>query len=460
MKYIGDKKFYKMLLIVAVPIILQNFITNLVNMIDNVMVGSLGTEQVSAVAIINQLIFVFNLATFGAVSGAGIFTSQFFGKNDSDGIRYTVRYKTFVSAIILIAAVLIFKLGGEFLINLYLHDGSYDCDTSIALECAKKYLRIMTVGLLPYIITQIFASTLKETGSTFVPMIAGVCALAINTILNYLLIFGVGFFPELGVSGAAIGTVMSRFAECGIVLIYIRFTLKKHPYFKNSLSTLHIPMNMIKQFTRKGIPLLANEIMWSVGMSFLTMCYSSYGLAIVAGCSISSTVTNLLNISFRSLGVATGIVVGNDLGANDFEKATDHVHKFNFFALTVSVVIAIITFFVADFVPYLYNVSPESERWAVQFIRITAIFMPFLCYENSSYFILRAGGRILVTALFDGFFVLFVCGTIAFVCKSFVPVIITYTAVEATNILKALLGFIFIKKKIWLRNLVGGKENE
>ncbi len=460
MKYIGDKKFYKMLLIVAVPIILQNFITNLVNMLDNVMVGSLGTEQVSAVAIINQLIFVFNLATFGAVSGAGIFTSQFFGKNDSEGIRYTVRYKTFVSSVILIATIAIFKFGGEFLIKLYLHDGSYDCDTVVAFGYAKEYLNIMTIGLLPYIITQIFASTLKETGSTFVPMIAGVCALAVNTILNYLLIFGIGFFPKLGVSGAAVGTVISRFTECSIVLVYIRATLKKHPHFRNALRSLHIPMDMVKQFTKKGIPLLANEIMWSVGMSFLTMCYSSYGLAIVAGCSISSTVTNLLNISFRSLGIATGIVVGNDLGANDFEKAIDDVHKFNFFALSVSVVIAILTFFAADFVPYLYNVSSESERWAVQFIKVTAIFMPFLCYENSSYFILRAGGRILVTSLFDGFFVLFGCGAIAFVCKSFVPVIITYTAVESTNILKALLGFIFIKKKIWLRNLVGGNENE
>lgn len=459
-KYIGDKKFYKMLLNVALPIILQNFLTNLVNMLDNVMVGSLGTEQVSAVAIINQLIFVFNLATFGAVSGAGIFTSQFFGKDDCEGIRYTVRYKTIVSAFILIATFFVFIFGGRYLIQLYLHDGSYDCNTDLALDYASEYLNIMLVGLLPYIVTQIFASTLKETGSTFVPMIAGVCALLVNTVLNYLLIFGVGIFPELGVSGAALGTVISRFTECAIVLIYIRTSLQKYPHFKNSLSTLHIPLDMVKKFTQKGIPLLANEIMWSVGMSFLTMCYSSYGLAIVAGCSISTTVTNLLNITFCSLGIATGIVVGNDLGAGKFDKAIEHVHKFNFFALCVSVFISVVTFVVADFVPYLYNVSAESENWAVQFIRITAIFMPFLCYENSSYFILRSGGRIFITAIFDGFFVLFVCGTIAYICKSFAPVIITYTAVEATNVLKAALGFVFIKKKIWLRNLVGGSQNE
>ena len=449
-----------MFFMVAVPIILQNFITNMVNMIDNVMVGSLGTEEVSAVAIINQLMFVFNLAVFGAVSGAGIFTSQFFGKKDDDGIRYTIRYKTVVCFVLLAVAIFIFTIGGKFLISLYLHDGSYDCDKELAMQYALKYFKIMIIGLVPYSATQIFASTLKETGATFVPMLAGVVAVASNTILNYLLIFGIGFFPKLGVAGAAWGTVISRFLESALVIIYIRVSLKKHTYFRGSLRNLYIPFSVVKVFLKKGIPLLCNEIMWSAGMSFLTMCYSSYGLAIVAACSISSTVVNLLNITFRSLGIATGIIIGKDLGANKFEEAVDNVHKLNAFALFVSVIMAIISFFVADSIPHLYNVSPESERWAVYFIKVSAVFMPFLCYENSSYFTLRAGGRIFLTSLFDGFFVLFFCGGIAFIFKGIAPVSITYVAVEATNILKAAMGFVFLKKKLWVRNLVGGSNDE
>lgn len=453
-RYVGDKSFYKMLFAVAVPIILQNFITNLVNMLDNIMVGSLGTEEVSAVAIVNQLMFIFNLGVFGAVSGAGIFTSQYFGKKDMQGIRYTMRFKLIVCACIAILAFCAFTFGAELFINLYLHDGSYDCDTGLALEFALSYLRIMLIGIVPYVIAQVFSSTLKETGSTLVPMVAGICAVGVNTLLNYLLIFGVWIFPRLGVEGAAWGTVVSRFVECFVILIYAHRSKNTHTYFSGSLRSLYIPLSIVKTFAAKGIPLLCNEIIWALGMSLLAMCYSSYGLAVVAGYSISSTALNLMNITFRSLGIAVGIIAGNDLGANEFDKAVDNVRKLNFFALCVSVAIGVFAFFVADLVPYIYNVSPESESWAVYFIKASAFFMPFLCYENSSYFTLRAGGRVFITSLFDGYFVLFVTCTIAFVFRNFAPIAITYIAVQSADVLKALLGFILLKSRIWVRNLV------
>jgi len=257
-KYLGDKAFYKMVLIVAIPIILQNFITNLVNMLDNLMVGSLGTEEMSGVAIVNQLLFVFNLCVFGAVSGAGIFTSQYFGSEDMDGIRYTMRFKALICTLITLLAFLVFTTCGTVLINLYLHDGSYDCDIDNTLMFAKAYLRIMIIGLVPYAATQLLASTLKETGETFLPMIAGIAALVVNTVFNYLLIFGIGFFPRLGVEGAAIGTVISRFTELFVIAVYILKNQDRHPYFKGAFSTLKIPFNELRAFLIKGIPLLGN----------------------------------------------------------------------------------------------------------------------------------------------------------------------------------------------------------
>ncbi|MBQ8588172.1 MAG: MATE family efflux transporter [Clostridia bacterium] len=453
-KYIGDREFYKMVLTVAVPIILQNFITNLVNMLDNIMVGTLGTEQMSGDAIVNQLIFVFNLSVFGSISGAGIFTSQYYGKNDMDGIRYTIRFKAIVCGVILLAAYVIFLFGGSFLINLYLHDGSYDCDPSLAMEHAKGYLKIMLIGFAPYVASQVFAGTLKETGQTFVPMLAGIVAVIVNTLLNYLLIFGIGFFPELGVRGAAWGTVVSRLFECLVIFIYLRKAKAKHTYFKGSLRRLYIPIGELKAFVAKGIPLLCNELVWAVGMSLLTMCYSTYGLAVVAGHSIATTVLNLLNITFRSLGITVGIIAGQDLGANEFERAQDNVRKLNFFAVLVSVAIGVVAFVIADYVPLLYNVSTESKKMAVYFIKAAACFMPFLCYENSSYFTLRAGGQVLITSLFDGFFVLFVSCTIAFVAREFAPVAVTFVAVQFADVLKATLGFVLLRSKIWVRNLV------
>ncbi len=446
-----------MVLAVALPIILQNFITNLVNMLDNVMVGSLGTEQMSGVAIVNQIIFVFNLCIFGSFSGAGVFASQYFGKGDMDGIRYTMRFKTVVCGAITVIAFVIFIFGGRFLINLFLHEGSHDCDISLAMDYALSYLRMSLIGLVPYAATQMLSSTLKETGETFVPMVAGVTALIANTVLNYLLIFGIGFFPRLGVTGAALGTVISRFAECGVIIVYISRSKNKHPYFIGAFDTLAIPGRELKEFTVKAIPLLGNEFLWALGMSLLAMSYSNYGLAVVAGYSISSTVLNLLNITFRSLGIAVGIIAGKDLGAGEFDKAVDDVRKLNFFSVLVSIAIGIVTLIIAEPVTHIYNVSFESKEYAQYFIKTSALFMPFLCYENSAYFTMRAGGKVLITALSDGIFVFFITMPIAFLFLQFAPVSVTYLAVQSADVLKALVGFFLIKSKTWVRNLVGGQ---
>lgn len=453
-RYFGDRSFYKTVLTVALPIILQNFITNLVNMLDNVMVGSLGTEQMSGVAIVNQIIFVFNLCIFGSFSGAGVFASQYFGKGDMDGIRYTMRFKTIVCGAITLIALGVFMFGGRFLINLFLHEGSHDCDISLAMEYAVSYLRVSLIGLIPYAATQMLASTLKETGETFVPMVAGVTALVVNTVLNYLFIFGIGFFPALGVVGAALGTIISRFVECGIIAIYISRSKNKHPYFCGAFTAFSIPKRELKEFTIKAIPLLGNEFLWAMGMSLLAMSYSNYGLAVVAGYSISSTVLNLLNITFRSLGIAVGIIAGQDLGSGEFDKAVDDVRKLNFFSVLVSIAIGIITLVIAEPVTNIYNVSMESKEYAKYFIRTSAVFMPFLCYENSAYFTMRAGGKVLITALSDGLFVFFITMPIAFLFLQFAPVSITYLAVQMADVLKAGIGFFLIKSKIWVRNLV------
>ena len=458
-RYIGDKAFYKTVLLVAVPIILQNFITNLVSMLDNVMVGSLGTEAMSGVAIVNQIIFVFNLCIFGSFSGAGVFASQYFGKRDMQGIRYTIRFKLIVTTMIVILALGIFIYGGDFLITLFLHDGSQDCDIDLAHKNAHNYLMMSLWGLAPYALTQLLASTLKETGETFVPMMSGIAALVVNTVLNYLLIFGIGFFPRRGVVGAAIGTVIARFTECGIMIAYTVKKKAKHPYFIGAFSSLYIPGTKLRSFVVKAIPLLCNEALWSLGMSLLTMSYSHYGLAVVAGYSIASAVLNLLNITFRSLGIAVGIIAGKDLGAGEFDRAVDDVRKLNFFSIAVSITIGIITLIIAEPVTHIYNVSAESREYATYFIRTAAVFMPFLCYENSSYFTLRAGGRILITALSDGIFVFFVTAPIAFLFLGFAPVTITYLAVQSADVLKAVIGFVLIRSKIWVRNIVGGEKN-
>ncbi len=455
-KFIGDKAFYKMVMTVAVPIMIQNFITNFVNMLDNLMVGRLGTEQMSGVSIVNQLIFIFGLAVFGALSGAGIFTAQFYGKNDNEGIRHTIRYKVIISFLILVVATVVFLAFDDQLINLFLHESDSNGDIELTLSYAKQYLRIMVVGALPFCVTQIFSSTLRETGETIVPMIAGVFAVFTNCCFNAVLIFGLLGFPALGVEGAAIATTISRFVECSIVLVYVIIKRSKFPYFKGVFKSFHIPRKTFKDITIKGMPLLFNEFFWSLGMSLLSVAYSLHGIDVVAGYSISSTVMNLASIAFISLGSSIGIIIGKQLGANQFEKAYDTDRKLITFSVLISLFIGVTVFFIGDKIPLLYNVSDQAKEFASYFIKVCACFIPVHAFANASYFTIRSGGKTLITFLMDSVFIMGVNVPIAFALYYIadIPIWFSFPIIQAIDFIKVIVGMILVKKKVWLNNIV------
>ena len=455
-KYIGDKSFYKVMFAVALPIMIQNFITNFVSMLDNLMVGALGTEQMSGVSIINQLIFVFSLAVFGALSGAGIFTAQFHGKGDNDGIRYTVRYKVMIALILSVIAVAVFIAFGSNLAGLFIHSGDETCDAQKTLGFAMQYLDIILWGLLPFAITQVFSSTLRETGETLAPMAAGFAAVAVNCVFNYLLIFGKFGFPNMGVRGAAVATVISRYAELLIIILYTVLRRHRFTYFKGAFSSFSIPQKLFKSITVKGMPLLVNEFLWSAGMSVLSVGYSLHGISVVAGYSISSTVMNLFNIAFISLGSSIGIIVGKQLGAGKFKEAVDTDRKLVAFSVFVSLIIGAFVVIVGGKIPELYNTSEISKEYAAYFIRVSGAFIPVSAFANASYFTLRSGGKTLITFLFDSFFVVLFSVPVAFslyyVFKLSIWAI--FPIVQSLDIIKDIIGFILMKKKIWVNNIV------
>ncbi len=455
-KFIGNKAFYKTVMTVALPIMIQNFITNFVNMLDNLMVGRLGTEQMSGVSIVNQLIFVFGLAVFGALSGAGIFTAQFYGKKDDEGIRHTLRYKAMVTVLLFAVATVIFVVFDDQLIGLYLHESDSGGNIDLTLSYAKEYLKIMIWGALPFCVTQVFSSTLRETGETMAPMFAGVAAVVTNCCFNALLIFGLLGFPALGVRGAAIATTLSRFVECGIVIAYVIVKRSKFSYFKGAFKSLSIPKRTFKDITFKGMPLLFNEFFWSLGMSLLSVAYSLHGIDVVAGYSISSTVMNLANIAFISLGSSIGIIIGKYLGANEFEKAYDTDRKLIAFSVAISVVIGCVVFLIGDKIPLLYNVSDASKEYASYFIKVCSLFIPVHAFANASYFTIRSGGKTLITFLMDSVFIMGVNVPIAFALYYVfhLPIWVSFPLIQAIDIIKVIIGMILVKKKVWLNNIV------
>ena len=233
-KYIGDRAFYKRYLYLALPMIVQNAITNLVSFLDNIMVGQLGTEQMSGVAIVHQLIFVYNLAIFGAVSAASIFGAQYYGKRNHKGHMYSFRFKLYAALLVTGLTILLFLTCGDNLISLYLTDTAGDGATDVALGYGLQYLGIMVVGLVPFAVNQAYATNIKETGQTMVPMVASFVAVGSNALLDYLLIFGIGPFPELGVAGAALATVIARYSEAGISIVWAHSHTGQNLYLKGA----------------------------------------------------------------------------------------------------------------------------------------------------------------------------------------------------------------------------------
>lgn len=456
-KLIGDKAFYKRVLALTLPIMVQNGITNFVNMLDNVMVGQVGTVQMTGVAVANQLIFVFNLCIFGAISGAGIFGAQFFGNGDHTGLRNTFRFKLVFCSLLSVLGIALFIFAGEPLINMYLlGDGSAE-DAAASLLYAKDYLYIMMIGILPYTLAQCYASTLRETGKTVPPMLAGVAAVCVNLVLNYILIFGHFGAPKMGVAGAAIATVISRFAELAIVAVYTAKTKQTNKFIVGAYKSMHVPKALVKQIVIKGMPLMLNETLWAAGIAMLNKCYSERGLDVVAANNISQTFWNVFSVAFMSVGAAIGIILGQLLGAGETEQAKEESVKLITFSLLMSVAVGAVYFLCAEFIPQIYNTDDEIRLMATRLMQICAVAMPLDAFANASYFTLRSGGKVFVTFLFDCCFVWIISVPTALILTRFtsLPILSLYAIVQCMNIIKCVLGFIFVKRGIWLKNIVG-----
>lgn len=450
-----DKTIYKRALKLAVPIMIQNGITNMVGLIDNIMVGSLGSESITAVSIVTQLIFVFNLAIFGGFSGPGIYGAQYYGKGDTEGFRNTVRIKHWMGLTVLIGSIFIFIFGGEFLIGLYLKGESEDVDPVVTMRLAKEYMSVMLWGLPFFVAGQIFTSSLRETGNSVKPMVSGIVSVSVDILFNYLLIYGNFGFPRLEVKGAAVATVIARITEALTIIIWSFATKKKHPFLQGLYRTLLLKGAVAWKLLKKSIPIFFNELLWAAGLAVLTQCYSMRGLDIVAGINISNTLCNLFNVVFVALGNAVGILTGQTLGASKYEQAKKDSFRLVRFTAVICVILAAGLISISRLFPSFYNTTDVIKDYAGDFIIITALFFPVQGILNSLYFTLRSGGKTFVTFLFDSVYSWALPVPCAFLLCKFtaVPILAVYAVIQAADLIKVVIGSILIRRGVWISNL-------
>ena len=455
-RFIGDRGLYRRFFAIAVPIIIQQGIANFVSLLDNIMVGQVGTLSMSGVSIVNNLIFVFNLCIFGASAGAGIFTAQFHGSGNQEGIRHTFRFKFLICTALSALGIGLFLLAGRPLIGLYLTGEGSAADAAATLDYGLEYLTVMLFGLVPFALTNVYSSTLRETGKTLVPMVGGIVAVFVNLCLNYVLIFGHFGAPELGVKGAAIATVISRYVELLIVAGWTHLHGSQCPFIRGAYRSLYIPGRLLKAIAVKGLPLLVNEFLWSSGMAIMNQCYSTCGLDVVPAMNISSTLFNLGSVAFLSLGNAVGIIMGQMLGAGSRET---EVRSANRQLIAVSVLSGLVfgglMAAASAAFPLLYNTTDDVRQLATVLICVSAVMMPFNSYTNATYFTLRSGGQTLVTFLFDSCFVWCLCVPLAFALSRFTAMTIVplYIICQATELIKCILGAVMLRQGKWIQNL-------
>lgn len=454
-RLIGTKDFYLKVLAIAFPIMIQNGISNFVSLLDNIMIGRIGTEQMSGVSIVNQLLFVFLLCMFGVVSGAGILGAQYYGQKNMPGVRDVLRSKLILTFITLIISLLIFITLDEMLISLYLHEGSDAGDLAATLDYGRIYLRYMLFGLPAMSVEMSYSSTLRESGETKVPMQASVIAVFINLILNYILIFGKLGLPALGVVGAAIATIISRYIQMGYVVIWAHRHTVDAPYVEGMFTDFRVSWNLFGKVLLLSLPLMLNETLWAAGTAAVNTCYSYHGLSVVAATNIQSTIYNIFNIMYIAMGDSIAIIVGQQLGAGKIDEAKDTSAKIIMMAISFAALGGLLMFSISRVFPMVYNTTDEVRDIACTLIRITACFMPIHAFLHAVYFSIRSGGKTIITVLFDSVYLWIIAFPFAYVLAHYtgMGIGLMFILCQSVDLVKVMVGFFIYRSGIWARNI-------
>lgn len=454
--YIGNWEFYKRVLIIVLPMIAQAAVTNAVSLVDNILVGRMGTPQVSGVSIVNQYIFIFNITVFGAVSGPSIFGAQFFGKENYEGQKHTFRFRLILCSLLVLLGIFILFNFGTDLISLYISKKDSPEMIAATLKSGKEYLAIMMIGLIPFGIGQAYSSVVRESGVTIVPMVASLTAVGLNVFLDFGLILGTMGMPKMGVRGAALATVIAKTVEALVVILWVHLIPKYSPFAVGLYKGFYIPVSLMKDMIKKGYPLLANEFLWAAGMSIIAQCYSARGLEVVAARNIASTLSNLFNVVFIQMGGCIGIIVGQTLGTGNHKKAREEDKKLLFFSVVLSSVVGMCMLPAAKYFPEIYNVSDNVKSLSAYIIIVTAFASPIWAYTNGCYFTLRSGGKTGITFLFDFVYTWVIMIPLAFglaygtnIDVHWIFIIVTYS-----ELLKVIVGYYMVRSGMWINTIV------
>lgn len=444
--FIATKDFYQRVLKLAIPLMLQQLIMSSVNLIDNLMVGQLGTEAVGAVGAINKFYMIVLFATFAITEAASIFISQFLGANDEEKVKQSFRYSLIGNFVLILPFFVFGYLFPETIMSLFTKNEVY-------IQLGVNYFSVSVFTLLPMIFIVALSKAMRTLADTKRPLFANVIAVFVNTFFNYCLIFGNFNFPRLGVIGAAVATLIARVVEMGLLFVFV---LKNDYCFKTKIKDLFkIDLKLVKMITLKALPLCLNEILFASGMTVALIFYATRGEHILTAFSIVSTTSDMFFVLFSGMATATTIIVGQHLGANELEEGKRSGYQLLFFSLMISIVFSALMFVSSYLIPNLYDIDEGTKFIAQNVIKIMACLFWIYMANAQIYFILRAGGDTRSTLFMDSFYMWLVNIPVLAFLSYFTNfnVFVVYICGQLTDLFKMIIAFWLLRKETWVKNL-------
>lgn len=440
-----DKDFLKKIIYLSIPVIIQQLLNNLLNLTDTMMIGFISEQAISAVAIANKIFFIYQLILFGLSNGVGIFISQLIGANDYLNAKKAFNFGERICLLVGVLFSCICFVLSDFILALFVND-------FYIISLSKDYFVILIISFIPFAIMNMYSVGFRSMGKPKYAMVSSLLSVIVNIILNTILIFGLFGFPRLGLKGAAIATVISRYIECGVLSIFGN----KYTTFMRQIKKLEMEYSNMLTIILKSFPLMINELIWSIGLNVIFVNYCFISENYIPAITVADTISNLVYVAFSGCSVAVSVIVGKDLGNNNLDKAFKDSQKLIKFAISVYVIGGIIIILTRNFMPYLFHFKNDNSDMLVKLLIVKALFSWTQGYSNTIYYILRSGGDTKSVLYIDGIFTWIGPVMISTLVSRILnlDLLSCYIMVEGLGLVKILIATYFYNKMNWLRSLV------
>lgn len=441
-----DRGFYRTLLTIALPVALQNLISFSVNLMDTVMLGRLGEVALSAASLANQMFFIFNVVCFGVSSGAIVLCSQYWGKRDIVSIQKVTSLALKIMLVFAAVLTLIIVAIPAAIMGIFTPDAA-------VIEAGAKYLRMVSLSYVFSGVSTIVLMILRSVGTVKISVFIFSISFCVNVFFNYMFIFGKFGAPELGVTGAAIGTVLARISECILLVIYLKFFENKVHFTLKAM--IPIDRELLHDLLHYGFPVMLNELLWAVSISIHSVILGHMSSAVVAANSICTVMYQMAMSFIFGVGSATAVMTGNIIGEGRIPYMIDCIKRFKLVYLILGTLSAVLLILLKTPILSIYNIEPETIQLANQFMYMYAVTIFFAAYTNPLITgILRGGGDTRVAAYIDigCLWLVTLAGAIAAFALH-MPVLIVFILLKLDNPMKAFFCLARLRTTAWIRNV-------